>query len=193
VLVDLTVAVEVGIVLAAFLFMRRMAEVTNVSMLTREFEEGGDEGEGDPNSLRRRTVPPGVEVYEINGPFFFGAAEKFKETMTSLRGRPRVLILRLRNVPAIDSSGLHALGDVVRRFRSAGTRVILSDVHAQPMVALQRSALADELPEDDLVGNIDDALNVARAHLDLEPVPRPEFAVPTVTREDRRRQPRPRA
>jgi sulfate permease, SulP family len=193
VLVDLTVAVEVGIVLAAFLFMRRMAEVTNVSMITREFEEGGDEGEGDPNSLRRRAVPPGVEVYEINGPFFFGAAEKFKETMTSLRGRPRVLILRLRNVPAIDSSGLHALGDVVRRFRGAGTRVILSDVHAQPMVALQRSALADELPEDDLVGNIDDALNVARAHLDLEPVPRPEFAVPTVAREDRRHQPRPRA
>ena len=193
VLVDLTVAVEVGIVLAAFLFMRRMAEVTNVSMITREFEEGGDEGEGDPNSLRRRAVPPGVEVYEINGPFFFGAAEKFKETMTSLRGRPRVLILRLRNVPAIDSSGLHALGDVVRRFRGAGTRVILSDVHAQPMVALQRSALADELPEDDLVGNIDDALNVARAHLDLEPVPRPEFAVPTVAREDRRHEPRPRA
>jgi SulP family sulfate permease len=190
VLVDLTVAVEVGMVLAAFLFMRRMAEVTNVSAITREFEEGTDEGESDPNSLRRRTIPAGVEVYEINGPFFFGAAEKFKETITELRRPPRVLIIRMRNVPAIDSTGLNALRDVVGRFRRVGTRVILSDVHAQPMVALQRSALAEELAEEDLVGNIDDALNVARAHLGLAEEPRPEFAVPTVAREDRRKQPR---
>jgi SulP family sulfate permease len=193
VLVDLTVAVEIGMVLAAFLFMRRMSEVTNVSAITREFEEGGDEGEGDPNALRRRTVPSGVEVYEINGPFFFGAAEKFKETLTGIRRAPRVLILRMRNVPAMDSTGLNALRDVVTRFRQAGTRVILSDVHAQPMVALRRSAFGDELAEEDLVGNIDDALNVARAHLGLEPVARPAFAVPTVAREDRRQHPRPPA
>jgi SulP family sulfate permease len=186
VLVDLTVAVEVGMVLAAFLFMRRMAEVSNVKALTREFDESADEGESDPNSLRRRAVPAGVEVFEINGPFFFGAAEKFRETMTELRGKPKVLILRMRNVPAMDSTGLNALRDVVTRFRRAGTRVILSDVHAQPMVALQRSALGDELAEEDLAGNIDDALNVARAHLGLEPVARPAFAVPTVRREDRR-------
>ncbi len=191
VLVDLTVAVEVGMVLAAFLFMRRMAEVSTVSVLGREFDESDDEGEGDPNSVRRREVPPGVEVYEINGPFFFGAAEKFKETITELRRTPKVLIIRMRNVPAMDSTGLNALRDVVVRFRRAGTRVILSDVHAQPMLALQRSSLADELPEDALVGNIDDALNAARAHLGLAPVPRAASAVPTVAREDRRRQPRP--
>jgi len=191
VLVDLTVAVEVGIVLAAFLFMRRMAEVTNVSAITREFDEDSDDGEGDPNAVRRRVVPPGVEVYEINGPFFFGAAEKFKETVTQLRGRPKVLILRMRNVPAMDSTGLHALRDVVTRFRGAGTRVVLSEVHAQPMAALQRSALGEEVPEEDLVGNIDDALNQARVHLGLAPLPRPTFAVPAVAREDRRRHPRP--
>ncbi|HUR94549.1 MAG TPA: sulfate permease [Gemmatimonadales bacterium] len=190
VLVDLTVAVEVGMVLAAFLFMRRMSEVTNVSVLTREFKDGGEEGESDPNSMVRRSVPPGVEVYEINGPFFFGAAEKFKETMTQLRGNPKVLILRMRNVPAIDSTGLHALRDVVTRFRRAGTRVILSDVHAQPMIALQRSALAEELPEDDLVGHIDDALDNARTHLGIAPAPRAEVRVPTVAREERRRHPR---
>jgi sulfate permease, SulP family len=190
VLVDLTVAVEVGMVLAAFLFMRRMAEVSTVSVLGREFDESGDEGEADPNSVRRREVPPGVEVYEINGPFFFGAAEKFKETITELRHTPKVLIIRMRNVPAMDSTGLNALRDVVIRFRRAGTRVILSDIHAQPMLALQRSSLADQLPEDDLVGNIDDALNVARAHLGLAPVARAAFATPTVAREDRRRQPR---
>jgi len=193
VLVDLTVAVEVGIVLAAFLFMRRMAEVTNVSAITREFDEDADDGEGDANAVRRRVVPPGVQVYEINGPFFFGAAEKFKETMTQLRDRPKVLILRMRNVPAMDSTGLHALRDVVTRFRGAGTRVVLSEVHAQPMVALQRSALGEEVPEEDLVGNIDDALNQARVHLGLVPLPRPAFAVPAVAREDRRRLPRPPA
>jgi SulP family sulfate permease len=191
VLVDLTVAVEVGIVLAAFLFMRRMAEVTNISAITREFDEGADDGERDPNALGRRTVPRGVEVYEINGPFFFGAAEKFKETVTQQQGTPKVLIVRMRNVPAIDSTGLNALRDVVTHFRRTGTRVILSDVHAQPMMALQRSALGDELPEEDLVGNIDDALNVARVHLGLAPVEPPQFAVPTVAREDRRRHPRP--
>jgi SulP family sulfate permease len=191
VLVDLTVAVEVGMVLAAFLFMRRMAEVSTVSVLGREFDESDDEGERDPNSVRRREVPPGVEIYEINGPFFFGAAEKFKETITELRRTPKVLIIRMRNVPAMDSTGLNALRDVVVRFRRVGTRVILSDIHAQPMLALQRSSLADELPEDDLVGNIDDALNVARAHLGLAPVARAAFAIPTVAREDRRRQPRP--
>jgi sulfate permease, SulP family len=193
VLVDLTVAVEVGMVLAAFLFMRRMAEVTNISAVAREFDESGDEEEGDPNALRSRNVPAGVEVYEINGPFFFGAAEKFKETITELRRPPKVLVIRMRNVPAIDSTGLNALRDVVVRFRRAGSRVILSDVHAQPMVALQRSALGDELPDADLVGNIDDALDAARAHLGLALVARPAFAVPTVAREDRRRQPRPPA
>jgi SulP family sulfate permease len=191
VLVDLTVAVEVGMVLAAFLFMRRMAEVTNISAITREFDESGDEDERDPNSLRRRMIPPGVEVYEINGPFFFGAAEKFKETITDLRSSPKVLIIRMRNVPAVDSTGLNALRDVVSRFRRVGARVILSDVHAQPMVALQRSALAGELAEEDLAGNIDDALNLAREHLGLPTVPRPPFAVPTVAREDRREHPRP--
>ena len=141
--------------------------------------------------VRARAVPAGVEVYEINGPFFFGAAEKFKETITELQRAPKVLVIRMRHVPAIDSTGLNALRDVVVRFRRAGTRVILSDVHAQPMAALQRSALADELPEADLVGNIDDALNAARAHLGLAAVDRPSFAVPTVAREDRRQQPRP--
>jgi SulP family sulfate permease len=162
VLVDLTVAVEVGMVLAAFLFMRRMAEVTNVSAITREF---GDEP-ADGEQLGRRELPPGVEVYEINGPFFFGAAEKFKETITQLRGRPKVLVIVMKNVPAIDSTGLSALRDVVGRFRRTGTRVILAGVHAQPMMALQRSALADEIPESDLAGGLDDALAIAKAHME---------------------------
>jgi sulfate permease, SulP family len=183
VLVDLTLAIEVGIVLAAFLFMRRMAEVTNIKVLTHEFEDPADDFETDPNAVRRRVVPEGVQVYEITGPFFFGAAEMFKDRVTRIAGKPKVLILRMRHVLAVDSTGLHALRDVVRRSRREGSLVILSDVHAQPVVALERSGTYDELGEENIHGNIDDALNRARAHLGLPTVQRPAFATPTVARE----------
>ena len=94
-----------------------------------------------------------------------------------------MLIVRLRHVPAIDSTGLHALRELVKRSRREGTLMLLSDVHAQPVVALERSGLYDELGEENVHGNIDDALNRARAHLGLSPLPRPGFATPTVARE----------
>ena len=183
VLVDLTVAIEVGMVLAAFLFMRRMAEVTNISVLTHEFSDPVDDFEGDPNAVRRRVIPDGVQVYEITGPFFFGAAETFKDRVGSVGTKPKVLILRMRHVPAIDSTGLHALRELVHRSRREGTLVILSDVHAQPVVALERSGLYDELGEENIHGNIDDALNRAREYLGVRAVPTPSFATPTVARE----------
>ncbi|HMF87753.1 MAG TPA: sulfate permease [Gemmatimonadaceae bacterium] len=184
VLVDLTVAIEVGMVLAAFLFMRRMAEVTNVSIVTRELADGPDnEEENDPNSVRRREIPPGVEVFEINGPFFFGAAEQFKDTLGQIAKNPKVLIIRMRDVPAVDSTGLHALHELARRCKHDGTLLLLSDVHAQPMFALVRSDMLVELGEQNLFGNLDDALDRARQHLGLPEVPHPAGAVPTVARE----------
>jgi SulP family sulfate permease len=183
VLVDLTVAIEVGIVLAALLFMRRMAEVTNVSVITREFDDEGDLYSTDVNAVRRRAIPAGVEVYEINGPFFFGAAEQFKDTLGRVARKPKVLIIRMRNVPAIDSTGIRALADVVRRTRKDGTLVLLSDVHAQPLVALGRSDLLDEIGDDNIFGNLDDALNRARAELGQPPAEPPEGVTPTVRRE----------
>ena len=183
VLVDLTVAIEVGMVLAAFLFMRRMAEVTNISVLTHEFTDPVDDFEHDPNAVRRREIPEGVQVYEITGPFFFGAAEMFKDRVGRIAGKPRVLIIRLRHVPAIDSTGLHALRELIHRSRREGMLVILSDVHAQPVVALERAGLYDELGEENIHGNIDDALNRAREHLGLAPLAAPAFATPTVARE----------
>ena len=185
VLVDLTVAIEVGMVLAAFLFMRRMAEVTNISVLTHEFTDPVDDFEHDPNAVRRREIPEGVQVYEITGPFFFGAAEMIKDRVGRIAGKPRVLIIRLRHVPAIDSTGLHALRELIHRSRREGMLVILSDVHAQPVVALERAGLYDELGEENIHGNIDDALNRARQHLGLEPVQRPADATPTVARESK--------
>src|SRR3989442_13906086 len=183
VLWDLTVAIEVGMVLAAFLFMRRMAEGTNISVLTHEFQDPTDDFENDPNAVRRRVWPPGVEVYEITGPFFFGAAETFKERLGGIAVRPKDLILRMRHVPAIDSTGLHALRDLVRRSPHDRSLVILSHGHAQPGVALARSGLYDELGEENIHGNIDDALNRAREHLGLAPLAAPAFATPTVARE----------
>ena len=185
VLVDLTVAIEVGMVLAAFLFMRRMAEVTNISVLTHELVDPVDDFEHDPNAVRNRAIPEGVQVYEITGPFFFGAAEMFKDRVGRIAGKPKVLIIRLRHVPAMDSTGLHALRDVIHRSEKEGTLVVLSDVHAQPIVALERSGLLDELGEDNVHGNIDDALNRARQHVGLPTVERPAFATPTVIRESK--------
>jgi SulP family sulfate permease len=183
VLVDLTVAIGVGMVLSAFLFMKRMAEVTNVKAVRLEEDDEGDQYSTDLNGVRRRAIPKGVEVYEINGPFFFGAAETFKDTLAQVARKPKVLIVRLRNVPAIDSTGMHALKDLVHRSRRDGTLVLLSDVHTQPLVALGRSAVLDEIGENNVFGNIDDALNRAREHLGLPQIARPDFAAPTVARE----------
>jgi SulP family sulfate permease len=184
VLIDLTVAIEVGMVLAAFLFMRRMAEVTNVSIVTRELADGmeGDE-EDDPNSVRKRAVPRGVEVFEISGPFFFGAAEQFKDTLRHVARKPQVLIIRLRDVPAIDSTGLHALRELARSCKHDHTLLLLADVHAQPMFALARSDILEEIGETNLFGNLDDALDRAREFLGLPAEPHPPEATPTVARE----------
>lgn len=166
VLVDLTVAIEVGMVLAAFLFIRRMAEVTNVNAVTREVEDDPSEqvytGEG---AVSRRRIPPDVEVYEINGPFFFGAAELFKDTLARIARKPRVLIIRMRNVSALDSTGMHALRDVVHRSREDGTVVLLSDVHMQPLVALTGSPVLEEIGKDKVFSDIDSALRYAEQHM----------------------------
>jgi SulP family sulfate permease len=165
-LVDLTVAIEVGVVLATFLFMRRMAEVTQVSVFRgAEFEGQEDGGEDDPESVLHRSIPNGVEVYEIEGPFFFGAAETFKSTLARVAARPKVLIVRLRHVPAIDSTGLHVLEDLRRRCKRDHTLLLLSDVHAQPLVAMERAGFVEALGADKLCGTLDEALAVARAHL----------------------------
>jgi SulP family sulfate permease len=166
VLVDLTVAIEVGMVLAAFLFMRRMANMTNVSLMTPEMldEEGSDELGALP------ALPSGVEIYEINGPFFFGAAETFKDTLARVARKPRVLILRMRRVPVIDATGLHTLTDVVRRSRGDGTLVLLSEVQDQPLQALRRSILIEEIGEEHLCPTLDAALARAREELELQNV-----------------------
>jgi SulP family sulfate permease len=165
-LVDLTVGIGVGMVLAAFLFIRRMASVTEVSAVTDALTVGDDEGDPydvDPDGVRGRAIPPGVDVYEINGPFFFGAAETFRETIGQVAHSPRVLIVRMRHVHALDSTGMHVLADLARRSRQAGSTLLLAEVHAQPRAALSASPVLDAIGAENVVGAFDEALERARA------------------------------
>jgi SulP family sulfate permease len=178
VIVDLTVALQVGMVLAAFLFMKRMAEVTNVQSITSQIDDGTeDEGEG---SIRTRVVPRGVEVYEIDGPFFFGAAERFKEALGEVGRRPKVLVLRLRKVPAIDATGISLLQELLDRSRRQGTQLVLSGVQPQPRAALERAGLLDDIGASRVVGDIDEALGVAA--MLAKQMPTPALGTPTTTR-----------
>jgi SulP family sulfate permease len=155
VLVDLTVAISVGMVLAAFLFIRRMSAVTNVSILAGGAE---DDVSPDPAEPWRARIPRGVTVFDIKGPFFFGAVETFRETMDQLAERPSLLIIRMRDVSALDSTGIHALRDVARRSRQQGTVVLLADVQPQPHSALTSSGVLDELGAENILSDINDAL-----------------------------------
>lgn len=178
---DLTVAIEVGMVMAVILFMRSMAMAANVSVITREFSDM--EENPDPNSIDKKQVPVGVEVYEINGPLFFGAVEKFKEAMLTIENPPKIQIIRMRNVPAIDSSGIHMLEETFKKAKKRGTVLLLSGVHTQPVIALEQSGFLATIGEENVFGNIDDALDRAREILNLPKLGRPESFVPTVKRD----------
>lgn len=167
VIFDLTVAIEVGIVLSAMLFMRRMAEVTNIGVISREFDEGLESEDSGANSIQGKNIPKGVLIFEIDGPFFFGAASKFKDAMRFVGKTTDVLILRLRKVPAIDSTGIATLEDFYYDCKKRSTILILSGLHAQPMFACERAGLLDKIGEINIRGNIDDALNRSREILGL--------------------------
>ena len=146
VFVDLTVAVQVGIVVASLLFMKRMSDITNVEGITSEMRDP-TEDPGDISYMRRRQrvvisgheIPAGVDIYEVNGPFFFGAADKLKDVMGDIARPPKVFILRMRNVPVIDATGIHALEQMVKRCRSEGTTLILTEIRKQPLRAIVRA------------------------------------------------------
>jgi sulfate permease, SulP family len=136
VLVDLTVAIEVGMVLAAFLFMRTMIKFSGVSVMPKDVPENGE----DPESLEDYSLPKHVEVFEIAGPLFFGAAYKFKDAMRAIEKPPRVLIVRMRKVPIIDATGIKTIAEVYKESTRNGTRLILSEVHSDQILAELKTA-----------------------------------------------------
>jgi SulP family sulfate permease len=160
VMVDLSLAIQVGVVTASLLFIKRMADVTHT---TAYLEGMMDESEPeDADSIRLRDVPKDVAVFEINGAFFFGAADKFKSTLNTVQKKPKVLILRMRHVLSLDATALRALEDVFHKARRDGTTVVLSGVHAQPLVVMKQSGFADLVGVDNMVSTIDQALARAR-------------------------------
>jgi SulP family sulfate permease len=163
VLVDLTVALQAGIVLAALLFLRRMATTSEARYVTGSLSETEDPD--DPLAISRREVPPGVEVFEIKGALFFGAATKFRDALGAVESPPRVLILRLRHVLSVDATGLRAIEVLLDECRRKSTTLVLSGVHAQPLVALERSGLLARIGAENAHGDIDAALARARAIL----------------------------
>jgi SulP family sulfate permease len=162
VLIDLTTAVEAGIVLAALLFMRRMTEVTSINPLSWEQEAehavSAAPEAGDPDALEKRTVPPGVEVFEINGPFFFGVADRLKGVLDLFEKPPRVFILRMRHVPAVDATGLYALDVFASRCRKKGTVLVLSGVQPGPLQAMQKIGFDKAVGPENICDHIDGAL-----------------------------------
>ncbi|MEO6978879.1 MAG: SulP family inorganic anion transporter, partial [Mucilaginibacter sp.] len=152
VLVDLTVAIEIGMILAAFLFMRKMMQVTSVEQAV--FTPGKNAEE----LLNMQDIPKGVDVFEINGPLFFGAAYKFKDAMKILEEPARVLIIRMRNVPVIDATGIRVLRDVQASTKRQGTKLILAEVNSvQVTDELKKARLTFQIGK----GNIKDTFEAA--------------------------------
>ena len=178
---DLTIAIQIGMILAVLLFMRRMAMVTNVGIITRELKD--EEEKVDVNSIQNKKVPDGVEVFEINGPFFFGAVSKFRDAVRIVENPPKIIIIRMRDVPAIDSTGIHALEQLLKETKKHGTHLVLSGVHTQPLMALANAEFISKIGEENIHGNIDDALDRAREILGLPKLGRPADFIPVVARE----------
>ena len=162
VLVDLTVAIQIGVILSAMFFIRRMAEVSQVTPLTKDLREG-DEPEDEGG--RPKGIPEEVEVFEVYGSLFFGAVDQFTETMRALEKRPAVFILETKNLLAIDASGLRALEDLLAQLTHQGTRFLISGIHKQPLFAITQSGFLDRHGEDNLCGTLAEALALAESHL----------------------------
>lgn len=160
VLFDLTIAIEVGLVIACLLFMRRMAETTRVSVITEEIDPN-EESDVETHE-EHLPIPSGVEVYEINGPYFFGIANKFEDVMATMADRPKVRIIRMRRVPFIDSTGLHNLKNLCTMNHREGTHIVLSGVEPAVRKVLEHAGFDSLLGRDHICASINEALEVAR-------------------------------
>ena len=161
VFVDLNVAIEIGVVLAALLFMKRMSEVTDVRVFAREYEEDEKMEKGEDLPLSAFVLPKQVEVYEINGPLFFGAANSFDEAERQIGGKPKVRILRFRDVPLIDSTGMHALKGFYNKNKREGIRLVMTGLHVQPLNEMVKSNLYDLVGEENVFASMKES--IARA------------------------------
>jgi SulP family sulfate permease len=166
VVVDLTVAVEIGMVLAAVLFIKRVSETTQITAV-----DEATETEGSQHSLVGKEIPRGVMVYRIFGSFFFGAVDKLETALKRSGQEPEVLILRMRKVLAMDATGLNALEDLYERLHRSGKHLVLSGPHTQPLFMMDKAGFLDQLGKENVCANIGLALARSREILGLAPAP----------------------
>ena len=162
VIFDLTIAIEVGLICACLLFMRRMAETTDVKVISDEINPEEESSDFQMGNLEHLTIPEGVEVYEINGPYFFGAGNKFEEIMGSLgHHRPKVRIIRMRKVPFVDSTGIHNLTNLCLMSKQDGIQVVLSGVNERVQAVLHKARFDELIGNENICSHINIALERA--------------------------------
>jgi sulfate permease, SulP family len=157
VLADLTIAVEIGMLMAALLYIYRVSQTTTVAPVTEEYIE-----DGRPHVLQDKLLPPYVLVLRIHGPFLFGATEKLSEATVDVESLPPVVILRLRNMTAIDATGLHELEKLADRLRVTGRTLLLCGARSQPEQFLRQSPFLPYLGEENMLPHVEAALSRAR-------------------------------
>ena len=163
VIFDLTIAIEVGLLCACLLFMRRMSETTDVKVISDEINPAEEDSDFQLGNLEHLTIPEGVEVYEINGPYFFGAGNRFEEIMGALRHkRPHVRIIRMRKVPFVDSTGIHNLTNLCLMSQNEGIQVVLSGVNPKVQAVLHKAGFDTMLGEENICSHINIALERAK-------------------------------
>lgn len=159
---DLTIAIEVGLIIACLLFMRRMSETTDVHVISNEINPDDEDSDMHLGNIEHLTIPKGVEVYEINGPYFFGAGNRFEEIMATLGDRPQVRIIRMRKVPFVDSTGIHNLTNLCEMSQKEGIQIVLSGVTEKVHSQLDKAGFYDIVGQDNICSHIDIALDRAK-------------------------------
>ena len=163
VIFDLTIAIEVGLICACLLFMRRMAETTDVKVISEEINPEEEDSDFQMGNLEHLTIPEGVEVYEINGPYFFGAGNRFEEIMGALHHQsPKVRIIRMRKVPFVDSTGIHNLTNLCLMSQQEGIQVVLSGVNPTVQTVLHKAGFDTMLGVENICSHINIALERAK-------------------------------
>lgn len=160
---DLTVAIEVGLICACLLFMRRMAETSDVKIISQEIDPSQEDSDFQMGNLEHLTIPEDVEVYEINGPYYFGVGNRFEEIMGALhKKRPKVRIIRMRKVPFVDSTGIHNLTNLCIMSQNEGIQIILSGVNPTVNAVLQKAGFYELVGEANICSHINLALERAK-------------------------------
>lgn len=159
---DLTIAIEVGLIIACLLFMRRMSETTDVHVISNEINPDDEGSDMHLGNIEHLAIPKGVEVYEINGPYFFGAGNRFEEIMATLGDRPKVRIIRMRKVPFVDSTGIHNLTNLCEMSQKEGIQIVLSGVTEKVHSQLNKAGFYDIVGQDNICSHIDIALDRAK-------------------------------